>query len=152
MIDETDRRILVRLQRDATTPYAELAAAVGLSAASVHARVRRLRESGVIRRTTVEVDPAAVGRGVLAFVTVTGDVWMGDPDTVEAFAGIAGIEEAHIVAGTASVLVKVRAATTEGLQSVLREIFHVPGVTGTQTTVVLETGFSRPVTPEVPSP
>ncbi|MEU4365626.1 Lrp/AsnC family transcriptional regulator [Promicromonospora sp. NPDC023987] len=143
-MDDVDRELLKLLQQDATTPYTALGKAVGLSAGAAHERVRKLRERGVIRRTTIEVDPAAVGRGVLAFVMVDANAWMGDPATREALARIAEIEEAHVVAGAASVLVKVRTATTEGLQQALRRIFGVDGVTGTDAIVVLETFFERP--------
>jgi Lrp/AsnC family leucine-responsive transcriptional regulator len=57
--------------------YAALGRAVGLSGGAAHDRVRKLRERGVIRRTTIEVDPVALGRGVLAFVLVDGNAWMG---------------------------------------------------------------------------
>ncbi len=99
----------------------------------------------MIRRTTVDVDPAAVGRGVSAFVMVSANVWVGDASTRDALPAISGIQEAHIVAGAASLLVRIRTATTEDLQATLREIFAVDGVTGTQTVVVLETCFERPV-------
>ncbi len=97
----------------------------------------------MIRRTTVEVDPAALGRGVLAFVMVDSSAWMGEAS--ESFAAIPEIQEAHVIAGTASVLVKVRTATTEQLQDVLRRLYEIEGVSGTHATVVLETFFERPV-------
>ncbi|MET8091848.1 Lrp/AsnC family transcriptional regulator [Micromonospora sp. NPDC005220] len=145
MVDDIDRALLAHLQRDATQPYATLAKAVGLSAGSAHDRVRKLRERGVIRRTTVDVAPALVGRGVSAFVMVSADSWMGDPPTRDALAAIPEIQEAHIIAGAASLLVKIRTATTEDLQAALRRIFGIDGVTGTQAMVVLETFFERPV-------
>ena len=143
-MDDVDRELLKLLQQDAGMPYTALGKAVGLSAGAAHDRVRKLRERGVIRRTTIEIDPRAVGRGVLAFVMVDANAWMGDPSTREALARIAEIEEAHIVAGAASVLVKVRTASTEELQQALRRIFGVDGVTGTDAIVVLETFFERP--------
>jgi len=144
-MDDVDRELLKLLQQDAGMPYTALGKAVGLSAGAAHDRVRKLRERGVIRRTTIEIDPGALGRGVLAFVMVDANAWMGDPSTREALAQIAEIEEAHIVAGAASVLVKVRTASTEELQQALRRIFGVDGVTGTDAIVVLETFFERPV-------
>ncbi|GHF75019.1 Lrp/AsnC family transcriptional regulator [Streptomyces griseosporeus] len=144
-MDEVDRHLLALLQQDATTPYAALGQAVGLSAGATHDRVRKLRERGVIRRTTVEVDPAALGRGVLAFVMVDSSRWVGDSG--DRFAAIPEIQEAHVIAGSASVLVKVRTATTEQLQDVLRRLYAIDGVSGTQATVVLETFFERPVAP-----
>ncbi|MEV8532368.1 Lrp/AsnC family transcriptional regulator [Streptomyces sp. NPDC051211] len=142
-MDGIDRAIVARLQQDAGQSYAVLGAAVGLSAGAAHERVRKLRERGVIRRTTVDVDPAAVGSGVLAFVMVDSNAWMGDSG--EQFAAIAEIQEAHIIAGSASVLVKVRTSTTEQLQDVLRRLYAIDGVSGTQATVALETFFERPL-------
>ncbi|MFI6275047.1 Lrp/AsnC family transcriptional regulator [Streptomyces sp. NPDC050988] len=142
-MDDVDRALIAELQRDAGQAYALLGRAVGLSAGAAHDRVRKLRERGVIRRTTVEVDPAALGRGVLAFVMVDSSAWMGEAS--ESFAAIPEVQEAHVIAGTASVLVKVRTATTEQLQDVLRRLYEIEGVSGTHATVVLETFFERPV-------
>lgn len=127
--------------------YATLGQVVGLSPASTHERVRKLRERGVIRRTTVDVDPAALGQDVLAFVDVESAAWVGDTVTRAAVAELPEVVEAHIVAGSASLLVKVRTGNTTQLQDVLRRIFAIPGVTGTRTTVVLETMFERPTDP-----
>ncbi|MEU4422211.1 Lrp/AsnC family transcriptional regulator [Actinoplanes sp. NPDC024001] len=145
MVDDIDRALLAQLQADATQSYAALGRAVELSAGSAHDRVRKLRERGVIQRTTVDVDPAMVDRGLLAFVMLQADAWMGDPPTRTALEAIPEIQEAHVIAGTASLLVKVRTPTPEQLQAVLRRIFDIDGVTGTQTIVVLETFFERPV-------
>ncbi|MCX4818890.1 Lrp/AsnC family transcriptional regulator [Streptomyces sp. NBC_01142] len=144
-MDDIDRELVALLQQDATQAYAALGKAVGLSAGAAHERVRKLRERGIIRRTTVEVDPAALGRGVLAFVMVESSAWMGESGA--AFAAIPEIQEAHIIAGSASVLVKVRTATTEQLQDVLRRLYAIEGVSGTQATVSLETFFERSVSP-----
>jgi len=142
-VDDTDRELLALLQQDATQSYAVLGQAVGLSAGAAHERVRKLKASGVIRRTTVEVDPAALGHGVLAYVLLDTDAWMGDAPTAEAFREIPAVEEAHIIAGPASVLVKVRTGSTEQLQATLRALHQVDGVTSTQTVVVLESIFER---------
>ncbi|MFC1437411.1 Lrp/AsnC family transcriptional regulator [Streptacidiphilus sp. N1-10] len=147
-MDHIDRVLLAQLQQDATQSYAALGQAAGLSAGAAHERVRKLRESGVIRRTTVDTDPAALGGAVLAYVMVDSSSWMGD--TAQDFAALPEILEAHIIAGSASVLVKVRTASTEQLQDVLRRIYAIEGVSGTQATVVLETFFERPLSPRTP--
>ncbi|HEY4567820.1 MAG TPA: Lrp/AsnC family transcriptional regulator [Kribbella sp.] len=142
-IDDLDRALIAALQEDAGQSYAALGQAVGLSAGSAHERVRKLKAAGVIRRTTIDVDPAALGLGVLAFVLLESDAWMGDEPTLRALQGIPAVEEAHIIAGPASVLVKVRSASTEDLQATLRALHQVHGVTSTQTVVVLESFFER---------
>jgi DNA-binding Lrp family transcriptional regulator len=146
-VDDIDRTLLALLQRDATRAYASLGQAVGLSPGAAHERVRKLRERGVIRRSSIEIDPAAVGRGVLAFVMVQASAWMGDEGTRDALAALAEIEEAHVIAGAAALLVKIRTTSTASLQGTLRRIFEIDGVTGTEAIVVLETFFERPTDP-----
>ncbi|GAA2213030.1 Lrp/AsnC family transcriptional regulator [Nonomuraea monospora] len=140
-MDDIDRMLVGLLQEDATRSYAVLGKAVGLSSGAAHERVRKLRERGVIRRTTVEVDQEALGRAVTAYVLVNGGSWMGGAG--QALAAVPEVEEAHVIAGPASLLLKVRTTGTRELQDVLRRIFQVDGVTGTQTVVVLETLFER---------
>ncbi|MEU1386879.1 MULTISPECIES: Lrp/AsnC family transcriptional regulator [unclassified Nonomuraea] len=140
-MDEIDRTLIGLLLEDATQSYAALGKAVGLSSGAAHERVRKLRERGVIRRTTIEVDQDALGRTVTAYVLVDGASWMGD--SAGLLARIPAVEEAHVIAGPASLLLKVRTSSTKELQDVLRQIFEVDGVTGTQTVVVLETFFER---------
>jgi DNA-binding Lrp family transcriptional regulator len=144
-VDEVDRKLLAELQRDATLAYATLGQAVGLSAGAAHERVRKLREQGVIRRTTIDVDPSAVGRGVAAFVLVEANAWMGDGPVREALEALPEVVEAHVIAGPTALLVKIRTPTTEDLQGTLRRLFTIDGVTGTQTIVVLDTFFERPL-------
>ena len=69
-LDARDRHILRLVQQDATLAQAEIARQVGLSTAAVHERLKKLEASGVIRRWTAVVDPAAVGVQVTAFVEV----------------------------------------------------------------------------------
>src|SRR5437870_7460454 len=70
VLDDRDRRILALVQKDAKLAQAEIARRVGLSAAAVNERLRKLENAGVIRRYAAIVDPAAVGAGVTAFVEV----------------------------------------------------------------------------------
>jgi Lrp/AsnC family transcriptional regulator, leucine-responsive regulatory protein len=142
-MDQIDRALIAQLQRDATQSYAALGQSVGLSAGAVHERVRKLRERGAIRATTVDVDPKALGLGVLSYVLVDSNTWMGD--SAAAFAALPEVQEAHVIAGAASVLLKVHTPATEQLQDVLRRIYDIPGVSGTQAIVVLETFFERPI-------
>ncbi|WP_037687273.1 Lrp/AsnC family transcriptional regulator [Streptomyces aureocirculatus] len=149
-MDHIDRALLAQLQEDATQSYAALGRTVGLSPGAAHERVRKLRESGVIRRTTAEVDPTAIGGAFLAYVMVDSTSWMGD--SANAFAAIPEVLEAHIIAGAASLLLKVRTPTTEQLQDVLRRIYAIDGVSGTQATVSLETFFERQLSPTTAEP
>lgn len=96
-IDDTDRELLRLLLRDARRPYSELAEEVGLSAPAVSDRVDRLRDLGVIRRFTVDLDRSRLRDGTRLLVTlaVAPD---GTTAVREALAGVEGVEH---VFGTA---------------------------------------------------
>ncbi|MBL8301087.1 MAG: Lrp/AsnC family transcriptional regulator [Rhodanobacteraceae bacterium] len=70
MLDAFDYRILERWQHDTRLPAKTIADAIGLSAAAVQRRLKRLRELGVIRREIAELDPGKVERRVTCIVSV----------------------------------------------------------------------------------
>lgn len=140
-LDETDSAILRSLQADARTTLARVGEAAGLSASSVHERIRRLQRDGVIRGWTLELDPRAVGRPVTAFVGVEADVTGG---TLAArLRQRPEVDECHSVAGDLSFFLKVRAADTEALLVLVDWIKELPGVRATRTTIVLKIEFER---------
>jgi Lrp/AsnC family transcriptional regulator, leucine-responsive regulatory protein len=69
-LDDLDRRILAIYQHDTRIPGEQIGARVGLSAAAVQRRLKRLREDGVIAAETAQLDCAALGLGVTAIVHV----------------------------------------------------------------------------------
>ena len=70
-LDEIDVRLLKELETDADRPNVELARIVGLSPAATLNRVRRLKESGVIRRITARLDSATAGFSLQVYLLVT---------------------------------------------------------------------------------
>jgi Lrp/AsnC family transcriptional regulator, leucine-responsive regulatory protein len=70
-LDDVDIRLLTALQEDADRTNVELARLVGLSPAATLHRVRRLKESGVIRIIRAQLDPAACGFPLQVYVTAT---------------------------------------------------------------------------------
>lgn len=69
-VDAVDRKLLLALSTDARTSLADLARLVGLSAPSVADRLRRLEERGVIKNYSVEIDPAALGLPLAAWLRI----------------------------------------------------------------------------------
>ena len=79
-LDKIDRKILALLQKDATTPVAEIGRKVGLSTTPCWRRIQKMEEDGVIRRRVAVLDPEKVNAGVTVFVAIRtnehNDVWM----------------------------------------------------------------------------
>lgn len=112
-MDALDKRILAALQRDSTTPLEELARQVNSSKTPVWNRIRKMRDSGVIRGSVALVDPDSVGLGVCFFVLVRTNAH--EKDWLEKFQQAVSrhpeILEAHRLAGEIDYILKVRVAS-----------------------------------------
>ncbi|MEO3417257.1 Lrp/AsnC family transcriptional regulator [Roseovarius sp. CAU 1744] len=108
-IDAVDRKILSALQQDSRRPIAELAHLAGASTASVQRRLRRLRDSGVILGEAAQLDPARLGFGITAVVSV--DLERDRLDQIDAFKRKARaepyVQHFYCVAGEADFIIVV---------------------------------------------
>jgi Lrp/AsnC family leucine-responsive transcriptional regulator len=139
-LDDRDRRILALIQRDAKLPQAEIARRVGLSAAAVNERLKKLENAGVIRGFAALVDPHAVGVPVTAFVEVFIEHPRLEPGFIERVRKTDEVQECHYVTGEFSLLLKVRVADMAALQKLLiEELNACEGVRQTRTVIVLST-------------
>ncbi len=111
-VDRLDRKILGELQRDAAQSLDEIARRVGLSRTPVWARIRRMRDEGVIRAHTVIADPEKLGFEACFFVLVRTSehdkVWQ--QKFLEALLDRPEVLEAHRLAGDIDYILKVRVA------------------------------------------
>jgi Lrp/AsnC family leucine-responsive transcriptional regulator len=151
-MDEKDRQILRVLQEDARTPQATIGTRVGLSAAAVNERIRRLVSRGVIKGFTVEIDDAQAGIDITAFV----DVFIESPRHEAAFVALMDelpeVQECHFVTGDFTCLIKVKVTDRRALRElVLDKINELEGVRQTRTWIVLATPKENPRIP-IPEP
>jgi Lrp/AsnC family leucine-responsive transcriptional regulator len=145
VLDQRDLQILAALQQDARATYADVGARVGLSASSVHQRVRKLEDSGVIRGYRAVVDPEALGLYVTALISVMPLDPKQPDDLPDRVLELPEIEDCFSVAGDENYILKVRTRTTSELEDLLRRLREKAGVQ-TRTTVVLSIPFEqRPI-------
>ena len=155
-LDDVDLKILSMLEKDARLSNAALAEAVGLTASSVHERVKKLENRGVIKGYVAVVDPAAVGRQITAFIrlTVGTSRGAGYHDARQGVAGIcherSEILECHHVAGEDCYILKVRTGSPQELEQLLEVIRSDNDVQRSVTAIVLST--AKETTAVVPAP
>lgn len=100
-LDDVDRALLTEVQRDARTPQATLATRVGLSAAAVNRRLRRLTDQGYISRTSAVLAPERLGYPltVIAHVEVVSE----QPDVLDrmqaSFVACPQVQQCYYVTG-----------------------------------------------------
>jgi Lrp/AsnC family leucine-responsive transcriptional regulator len=137
-LDDLDRALLELVQQDDRLSYADLGKAVGLSISGVNARLRKLTASGVIARYSAQLDPAAVGLHLCAFVHVVLERPEHDAPFIAAVRECPAILECHHVTGDYSYLLKVRVPTTADLERLITHgIKTLPGVARTHTVIAL---------------
>ena len=118
VLDDVNRRILVALAADPRMTTTELARQVELSAPSVRERVNAMTEAGIIRGFALDVDPAAIGLPVAAWVRIRpgpGQL----PRIAELAERTPEVSECHRISGEDCFLIKVHAATIADLEPVL---------------------------------
>lgn len=137
-MDAIDRQIVDVLRADSRISISQLAEQVEISRASAYTRFQRLRDSGVIRRFTIDVDPAALGIGVSAYVHVR--VRQNSWKTFRAKAwAIPEAEHVALVSGDFDCVLLVRARDTEHLREVVLErIQALTEVVATQTVLIFD--------------
>ena len=120
-LDEVDVELLTALQEDADRTNVELARLIGLSPAATLHRVRRLKESGVIRIISAQLDPVAAGFPLQVYVTAT--LARHDPRSSRIFddeiRSLPQIIAADNVAGETDYMLSVVARDVTELQQVL---------------------------------
>ena len=145
-MDEIDRKIIVILADEGRIPATELAARLPLSVSATTERLRRLRASGVIRRFTVELDPAELSRPISVFVDMRlrRDVAKSAAD--RALSALPSVIDACHVTGRYDYQLQIAARDIPDLDETLAALIDIVGAEETETRLVLRTvpGFPRP--------
>lgn len=138
-LDDTDRRLIEALDRNARSSTADLARLVGLSPQSTADRIRRLEDLRVIAGFTVKLDPAALGLGIAAYIRVRPA--MGElPRVARLLAEIPEIVECDRITGDDCFIAKVFVTRVDDLE---RVIDRVTPYAQTNTSIVQSTPVVR---------
>ncbi len=136
-LDEIDHKILAFLVQNGRESFATLGTRVGLSTAATKRRVDRLRHDGVIRRFTADVDPAALGWAIEAYVELYCEGRVPPDRMAEMVKSIPEVAEALTVTGDCDGILFVRTSDATHLETVLGVIRNYPGVVRTRSSIVL---------------
>ncbi|WP_336922215.1 Lrp/AsnC family transcriptional regulator [Aquipuribacter sp. SD81] len=145
-LDGLDLALLESLREQPRAGALELSRTLGVARATVQARLRRLEDGGVVRGYGPEVDLAAAGFGVRAFVTL--EIAQGGlTEAARDLAAVPGVVEAHAVTGVGDVMCTVAAASHEQLQETLLAISRSSVVVRSTSVVALSTVVAPRVLP-----
>lgn len=137
-LDAVDRRVVEALRSDGRMSVNELAARVNVSRATAYQRLARLRETGVIRRFTVDVDPRKLGLplAALVLVSVVQHSWR---EVGERLRRLPGVEWLALSTGSFDYVLLVRAPDVDHLRDVILDgLQSISGVQSAQTLLLLD--------------
>jgi Lrp/AsnC family transcriptional regulator for asnA, asnC and gidA len=143
-IDNIDRAIIGHLLKDARMPYTEIAQKLIVSPGTIHVRMKKLEQMGVVTGSELVVDPSKLGFDLTAFIGVFLEKGVNYREVIPEFKKIDEILEAYYTTGGYSIFLKIICANTGHLREVLNEkIQAVAGIQRTETMISLEQSIRK---------
>jgi len=143
-IDNIDLKILTLLSQDAKLPYTEVAKKVYVSGGTVHVRMKKMEDMGIVKGTTLSMDYSKLGYDVTAFLGIYLERSSLYDQVTEKLREIPEIVKMHYTTGNYNIFIKIHCKDTQHLRQVLHDkIQRVEGIERTETLVSLEESLNR---------
>lgn len=137
-MDELDQKLITLLRHNARRSISDLALDAGVSRATARARLERLEKDGHILGYTVILRADTVDQAVRGIMMIEIEGHVTDR-VVKALGGFSEIAEIHTTNGRWDLIAEINADTLSDLDSVLRRVRLVPGITNSETNLLLAT-------------
>ncbi len=137
-MDDIDHQILDTLIENARTPFTDIAKKLQVSAGTIHVRVKKMEEEGIIKGSTLIVDYQKMGYAFIAHIGVYLDKTSVTKDVIEDLRKIPFVTIAYITAGKYNIFCKIRAKSTQHAKEIIFQIDEIHGVYRTETMISLE--------------
>ncbi len=134
-LDDSDKKIVSVLKENSRLAFVEIGKKVGLSEAAVRRRVKRLSESGYLKRFTVELDQA-MGAKALTFIAVSPTVPI--PEVSKSLKKLDGVEGVYEITGEYDILSNISGQNITEVNGCIDEIRRINGVSNTNTIIILK--------------
>ena len=145
-IDNLDIQILTHLMNDATKPYTEIAKDLIISGGTVHVRMKKLTDMGIIKGSHLIIDPKKAGYDITAFLGIYLEKGSLYNQAMEQLNQINEVVELHYTTGTYSMFAKITCRDTAHLRYILNEkIQALKGIQRTETIISLEESIKRQI-------
>ncbi|RPD97980.1 winged helix-turn-helix transcriptional regulator [Aureibaculum marinum] len=137
-LDEIDHQILDVLIENARTPFTDIAKKLLVSAGTIHVRVKKMEEEGVIKGSTLTVDYDKMNYAFIAYIGLYIEKSSYTQSVIEELKKIPEVTVAHLTTGKFAVFCKIRAENTKHAKDIIFRIDSIKGVQRTETSISLE--------------
>lgn len=143
-LDELDLQILELLIKDCRTPYLEIARICHVSGGTIHVRMKKMEDLGIIRGSRIVLNLPKLGYDVCCFVGIYVDKTSSFNSVLDQMSNIKEVVELHLTTGDYSMFAKIVCSNILDLQDVLlNKINNIAGVQRTDTFVSLSQPIDR---------
>lgn len=145
-LDNLDTQILSILMNDASVPYTEIAKKLVVSGGTIHVRMKKMEELGIIRGSNLIINPQSIGFDICAFLGIYLEKGSQYKTAVEQLKEVKEVVELHYCTGQYSMFAKIICRDTNHLRHVLNEnIQAIKGIARTETIISLEESIKRQI-------
>jgi Lrp/AsnC family transcriptional regulator for asnA, asnC and gidA len=137
-LDEVDHQILDILIDNTRVPFTDISKKLLISAGTVHVRVKKMEEAGIIRGSSLNLDYIKLGYSFIAYVGIFLEKTSRTQDVLVNLRKMPFVTVAHITTGKFNIFCKVRARDTKHAKDIIFSIDDVDGVSRTETMISLE--------------
>ena len=143
-IDNIDRGILSELMINAKVPYTEIAKKLIVSAGTIHVRMKKMEEAGIVKNSRLHINYELLGFDMTAFLGIYLEKGSTYTDVIQQLNLIPEIVEAHYTTGVYSIFAKIRCKNTKHMRQILNEeIQSTKGIQRTETIISLEQSIDK---------
>lgn len=145
-LDQLDLQILKILIENANTPYTDIARELKVSGGTIHVRMKKMQEAGIVIGSRLIVDPNSLGYDVTAFLGIYLEKASVYTQVEQMLREIPEIVELHYTTGAYNMFAKLICRNTNHLREVLHDKLQtVPGVQRTETLISLDESIRREI-------
>ncbi|WP_299889708.1 winged helix-turn-helix transcriptional regulator [uncultured Lacinutrix sp.] len=137
-LDEIDHQILDMLIDNTRVPFTDIAKKLLISAGTVHVRVKKMEDAGIIKGSSLTLDYKKLGYSFIAYVGVFLQNTSQTKFVLERINEIPYVTVAHVTTGKFNIFCKIRARNTEHAKDVIFMLDDIEGVYRTETMISLE--------------
>lgn len=137
-LDNIDHQILDMLIDNSRVPFTDIAKKHNVSAGTIHVRVKKMEEAGIITGSSLNVDYKKLGYSFIAYIGIYLNKTSQTTFVLERLKTIPNVTVAHITTGKFNIFCKVRAKNTSHAKDIIYQIDDTEGVLRTETMISLE--------------
>lgn len=137
-IDDIDKKILDILIDNTRTPFTEIAKRLLVSAGTVHVRIKKLEDSGIIKGSSLNLDYNLLGYSFVAYIGILADRSGQTYEILDSLKKIPNVTVAHLMTGKFNIICKIRAKSTLDAKDIIMEMERIDGILRLESMISLE--------------